>query len=596
MYVAGDEQEIEVQSNAMIRQWEAVQSLVPGSRVSVIVQQDDVDEDPNYRYDIQYIPGPTASLKPDTRAVPEEEIRKFDPNFRYQERDSSNPVTLKQFIKWGVQAYPAKHYALFILGHSWGQQGALQDFYRDGKKLESSSMIRNYEMRRLMEEVYRETRVGKFDLLVTDVCIQGQLDVALEYKDLFRYFVGTPIESPLNSFPYTEILDPFISAVDRSEKDALERVLLRGLVEKYVRSHSRGGSLVASERSLDPVEVFALRMDRLSTVANALRDLMRDLPESFLEGWRKGRLRNLDRLKDMDSNADLLLVARAFKGYATKWPELEKNASRLKESLGERPKDPSATPTMIEHETAEGAWVRIQVDEFLDSAELAACVALKGAILMNRYKGNFLPTMLDKNGKKVDWYGYDCYAEAKRQTPENSESVTSLFGNKLNWPFGVPARINQSNGTRTLSLWFKKVGKKLKYRPFLRLAGSTHISVDYGDTTQEENFPDAVYYLNNNSGLYVAEAHSHGTLFKQGLSIFLRRHIFGKVKDSNFGGRLPIEEVESFPYELTLEDYMERLREKGELDLQKIRGPEFYRRHRITSTYWPDFLFGGSFR
>ena len=100
-------------------------------------------------------------------------------------------------------------------------------------------------------------------------------------------------------------------------------------------------------------------------------------------------------------------------------------------------------------------------------------------------------------------------------------------------------------------------------------------------------------------GPYVAEAHSHGTLFKHGFGLFLGLDL--SDREYNWG-RLPLETVEQLlgikPYSLTIEKYGKEFKEI-EGALKKVGVPsamkkssDFYRFHRIQSTGWPTLLFG----
>ena len=218
---------------------------------------------------MKYVAKPSDKPGPDTPPLTEDEIRAqlaaFDsnskaPKFSIGELDTGNAVTLKQFVRWGIEAYPARHYVLVLAGHSWGQQGLMQDFFIGDKPLDKSTIMKNYEIRRAMEEIYNEFKGvnattgknllpnGVFDVLLVDACVAGQLDVLLEFKDVFKYFVGSALETPYNSLPWTDILEPFIQEVNNhpgadSERATgiLEEKLLKPTVELYVKSHSRGG-------------------------------------------------------------------------------------------------------------------------------------------------------------------------------------------------------------------------------------------------------------------------------------------------------------------------------------------------------------------
>ncbi len=97
--------------------------------------------------------------------------------------------------------------------------------------------------------------------------------------------------------------------------------------------------------------------------------------------------------------------------------------------------------------------------------------------------------------------------------------------------------------------------------------------------------------MRESPGLYVAEAHSAGTLWKSGLGILLRRS-FAYEYQKYFQGRPPIERVERAPWTLSLDGYLETLKPRDGRSHFVYQGAAFYRLHRIAQTGWPDLLFG----
>ena len=91
--------------------------------------------------------------------------------------------------------------------------------------------------------------------------------------------------------------------------------------------------------------------------------------------------------------------------------------------------------------------------------------------------------------------------------------------------------------------------------------------------------------------LYIAEAHSAGTVFKQGLGIYFRP-TFSKPVLRYMQGRAPVEQREPSPYGVSIEAYLAGLQRLRRLNAPVYFGADFYRLHRLTATGWPDFLFG----
>ena len=119
-------------------------------------------------------------------------------------------------------------------------------------------MIRNYETRRIFEELYREEKTRSPAENSTFISSMPASPVNLilppRSKDQFRYFMASPVESTITSLPYHEALPGFVKAINEAAAKAishlsqtefdqiLEENLAKPLVEAYIRDHSRGGT------------------------------------------------------------------------------------------------------------------------------------------------------------------------------------------------------------------------------------------------------------------------------------------------------------------------------------------------------------------
>lgn len=418
-YVAGDEKIIEKPIDAMLAKIKKVKALEKNSRVNILVQRDATGEDPNYRYAV------TASNP---------ELGKT----ALGEQDSGNPLTLKSFLVWAITNYPADHYILVVSGHSWGQQGVLQDFHVTGlptsdTELDFSTMIKFYELRRIMEEIHRDYGKfiphGRFDALVVDACIALQLEVALELKDVFDYLVMSSNETPYSGLPFDETLDSFIGKVNQStvaqlrseesSRSLIENDFLAELVKLYARRYAPNGPLALEEKEVDVVQLAALRTSRLQGVQNALTDLVSSLASpnlilpktniSFARLWKDEKLKFLSNLADMDNNIDLLQMSTVLEkkfeffrklsekknpGRAAEWKLARNRARNLFESLGYHPReDKGLEKTVIANPKAKGAWVQITADPLVVNPQVALCNALKSYSTLNSDQASVIPML-----------------------------------------------------------------------------------------------------------------------------------------------------------------------------------------------------------
>ena len=657
VYIAGDEESLHEPIIDGLKRLEQLPGLSAEGPINVVVQLDDSGDDPNYRYALRTPLQPGAGARLDTPPIPEEIVRRHEPGFRYGERDSGNPSTLKRFLSWAVQAYPARHYMLLLNGHSWGLQGQMQDFYFAGKSQLPSSIIKNYELRRLLEEVYREQRVhipeGRFDALHIDGCISGQLDVALELKDVFRYFVAHSIDTPYHGLAFERVLGPFMDALraapnrdDASAHKLCEEQLLAPLVREYVLQYAPDGIMTKKEQELSALAPFALRTAELPRVATSLRELVAELEESGIgTAFRNGQRSDLEALRDVDDHVDLLQLAQTLKSefsarlaatHDPRWQRAIDKAQALTGSLGYGPQDRTSLPTRIRHATAQGAWVHIQVDGFSTNAEMLSCELLRTFRVQNQQTPQHIPALIDGEAHAMPINNLDCEKLAEL-APEITATALSpgkplpldhVYRLKARWPSGIAAQLFETVGDavprqRTLSIWIDRGSQqKLDVELMLQLPGTREIVIEYlsgtstatadplgylrkrpgsaarrvGRETQSVpsyaiNTDPQLFARQGGAGLYVAEAHTNGVYHKHGLGIFMRRDFPAPIYRYQ-RGRIPIERVEKTPYALRLEEYLNSIPEQIAGQSLPLPGVECYRAHRIHETRWDEFLFG----
>ena len=92
------------------------------------------------------------------------------------EIDMSHPKELAKFIAWGVQRYPAKHYALIMGDHGDGWKGGYVD---ENAPPEPGTMLMALsELSDALVEGRKQANIPKFEVLATDACLMGSIEVA----------------------------------------------------------------------------------------------------------------------------------------------------------------------------------------------------------------------------------------------------------------------------------------------------------------------------------------------------------------------------------------------------------------------------------
>lgn len=111
--------------------------------------------------------------------------------------DMSDPARLEDFLTWGIQAYPAKHYMIVLADHGAGFLGTLSD-----EKARRHMPIRDVEA--VLDRVEAKTGVRP-ELLVMDACLMAQAEVAGQLQDTATWYVASE-EINWDSYPLQKTL------------------------------------------------------------------------------------------------------------------------------------------------------------------------------------------------------------------------------------------------------------------------------------------------------------------------------------------------------------------------------------------------------
>lgn len=92
--------------------------------------------------------------------------------------DMTAPGNLEEFVRWGMQRYPAQHYAVVLGGHGAGFAGAVTD--SDRRK-----MMRLPDIEAALGELPQRPEV-----LIFNTCLMAQAEVASQLRDVSPHLVG----------------------------------------------------------------------------------------------------------------------------------------------------------------------------------------------------------------------------------------------------------------------------------------------------------------------------------------------------------------------------------------------------------------------
>lgn len=181
--------------------------------------------------------------------------------------DMGDYRSLQDFVKWGVEHYPADHYFIDVWNHGSGwhyKRNHLNDISYDEL---SGNFIKTEDLGKAM--AYSAQIIGhKVDIYGSDACLMGMAEVANEMVDSVHYFVGSQEVEPGMGWPYGDLLKHWTNTAD-----ATPATVSKILVNDYVKSY-QGGSSGTSE-----VTFSAFDLDQLANLNLTLAQLSTDIQQ-----------------------------------------------------------------------------------------------------------------------------------------------------------------------------------------------------------------------------------------------------------------------------------------------------------------------------
>jgi LysM repeat protein len=145
------------------------------------------------------------------------------------ETNTGDPATLTDFIVWGMQTYPAEHYALVIWDHGGSWLGIAVDDSADGDGLIMP------ELEKALKDAMDITAI-KLDIIGFDACMMGGMEVYRTIAPYAHYAIASPELIPRQGWDYTG----FLTALSESDKTPLD--LGRYAVDSFHRFYSGTGT------------------------------------------------------------------------------------------------------------------------------------------------------------------------------------------------------------------------------------------------------------------------------------------------------------------------------------------------------------------
>lgn len=156
-----------------------------------------------------------------------------------------DPNTLKDFIIWGMNAYPADRYVLVFWDHGGG---AIGGFGSD--EVHNGDVLTLPKIRQALADAYAST-LNKFELVGFDACLMATVETAFSIKPYARYLAASEELEPGAGWDYTGILRQLTSHPNSMDGAALGKVIADTFKKKIDDSTESGFGLTFSVTDLD---------------------------------------------------------------------------------------------------------------------------------------------------------------------------------------------------------------------------------------------------------------------------------------------------------------------------------------------------------
>ncbi len=109
-------------------------------------------------------------------------------------KDMSDWHTLKEFLVYGLENYPASKYMLIVDDHGAGWPGSCSD-----EQNGSGNIMSMFDMATAIEQAASEKSVAKFEIVTFHACLMSMVEVAYELRNCANWMVASEFSMPMES-------------------------------------------------------------------------------------------------------------------------------------------------------------------------------------------------------------------------------------------------------------------------------------------------------------------------------------------------------------------------------------------------------------
>jgi hypothetical protein len=144
---------------------------------------------------------------------------------RLSEKDSGDPKTLSNFIKWGLERFPAENRLLVV----WNHGADIRTIRRDIGYDDFGSSLDMPEIETALERA-GITQSNKLQIVGFDACLMNMLEIVHHFRDQVEIVVGSQQTEPGDGWPYNKVLKQVKTAESAAD-------LARSIVSEYINDY-----------------------------------------------------------------------------------------------------------------------------------------------------------------------------------------------------------------------------------------------------------------------------------------------------------------------------------------------------------------------
>jgi len=178
-------------------------------------------------------PQPTIDISSSALAAQNGKDLEPETDHEFEDSEPDPKSSLKGFLEFCAQNYPARHYILFILGH--GIVVGNDIFLFDENSAKGNSLTLKELGQILRDFVDQDLDFGRLELVAFHSCSMSGLEVAYELRDTARYMIASQGPAFVGSFCYRQILIRIFNDIEKLENARDSQADQEEIVDKIVR-------------------------------------------------------------------------------------------------------------------------------------------------------------------------------------------------------------------------------------------------------------------------------------------------------------------------------------------------------------------------